>query len=85
FFLVWSLVFSDSPTERIERVCEPINWSGRLLESFTSAVTPGYAETVGGAFDKLNNGCKYVIWSAFYKDEYEKWLNSQNGGGQASE
>lgn len=72
-FVLW--VFSAPlPSERIERVCQPIHWVGNLAVSTTALSADKHTETSVRWSDKLNYSCQYMVWRLFYQDEYNKAL-----------
>lgn len=72
-FVFW--VFSAPlPSERIERVCQPIHWVGNLAVSTTALSADKHTETSVRWSDKLNYSCQYMVWRLFYQDEYNKAL-----------
>lgn len=70
-FILW--VFSAPiPQQRIERVCQPINWVGNLATSSTALATDGHTETAVRWSDKLSYSCQYMVWRLFYQEEYNR-------------
>ncbi|MEX3984226.1 hypothetical protein AB4Y45_35305 [Paraburkholderia sp. EG287A] len=67
---VWWVFTAPVPQQRIERVCEPINWVGNLGTSATALATDTHAGTAERWSDKLDYSCQYMIWRLFYQKEY---------------
>lgn len=77
-FVVWVFIASDG-SERINRVCKPIGWSGNLVVSLASLAAPDHAPAGQKWFDKFEYGCRYMTWRVIYQDEYNKYIAAQNG------
>lgn len=69
--------FATSPSERMGRVCSPIDWVGNASTSLTALVTPQYQFNVQNAFDKVDYGCQFLLWRMFYQAEYNKYLEEE--------
>ncbi|MBC8737250.1 hypothetical protein F6X40_10565 [Paraburkholderia sp. UCT31] len=73
---------SANPSERIDRVCRPIGWSGSVVVSLSALVLPENQKTVQGWFDKLEYGCRYTAWRLIYQNDYNHAVGQ---GQQASQ
>jgi hypothetical protein len=69
---VWWVFTAPVPQQRIERVCEPINWVGNLGTSATALATDSHTGTAERWSDKLDYSCQYMIWRLFYQKEYNQ-------------
>lgn len=70
-FILW--VFSAPiPQQRIERVCQPINWVGNVATSSTALATEGHTETAVRWNHKLTYSCQYMVWRLFYQEAYNQ-------------
>jgi hypothetical protein len=67
---VWWVFTAPVPQQRIERVCEPINWVGNLGTSATALATDAHTGTAERWSDKLDYSCQYMIWRLFYQKDY---------------
>lgn len=74
-FVAWIFI-SASPTERLERVCKPVGWSGNVVVSVSALVLPAQQKTVQGWFDKIEYGCRYTAWRLLYQSEWNKALQA---------
>lgn len=70
-FVFWVFI-APIPANRIERVCEPINWVGNIATTTTALTTEGHTATSVRWSDKLNYSCKYMVWRLFYQEAYNK-------------
>lgn len=70
-FVFWVFA-APIPANRIERVCEPINWVGNIATSTTALSTEGHTSSAVRWSDKLNYSCKYMVWRLFYQEAYNK-------------
>ncbi|WP_018234317.1 hypothetical protein [Thioalkalivibrio thiocyanodenitrificans] len=68
-YIGWMFLAPDSST-RIERACAPIEWTGNLAVSVTALTVPDGQVTVRESFEKLDYGCQYTLWRAFYERDY---------------
>lgn len=68
-FIFW-IIMASSPTERIERVCKPVAWTGNVTTSLAALVTPQFQTASQDWFNKLNYGCEYTVWRLFYQQAY---------------
>lgn len=67
---VWWVFTAPVPQQRIERVCEPINWVGNLGTSATALATDTHTGTAERWSSKLDYSCQYMIWRLFYQKDY---------------
>lgn len=72
-FLLWTILAS-TPRGRIERVCEPTHWIGKVFIGMFEMWGPQQANAAEDFFNETNYSCKYLIWRQFY---YDDWLKSQ--------
>lgn len=82
-FVAWMLI-ATTPSQRIEKACAPVGWSGSVVTSLSALVLPNQQATLQGWFDKLEYGCQYTAWRLFYQDEYNAWLKSTQQPADAS-
>lgn len=71
-FVGWIFI-GGNPNERIDRFCEPINWTGSVIVSGAAFAIPSTQETLQKYFNKFDYGCRYVTWRLFYQSDYTKW------------
>jgi hypothetical protein len=82
-FVVWIFMASDGQA-RIARTCRPMLWSGNIAVSLTAFASPATAETVQKWSNKLDYGCRYTVWRLIYQDDYNKYLQSEQGSATAT-
>lgn len=70
-FVAWIFVAS-TPLDRMSRTCSPVNWSGKMVVSLTSLVSPSFSGKVQKFFDDRFSDCRFVIWEQFYEDDFNK-------------
>lgn len=70
-FILWVFA-APIPQQRIQRVCQPINWVGNIATSSTALATDGHTHTAVKWSDKLSYSCQYMVWRLFYQEEYNK-------------
>ena len=70
-FIFWVFI-APLPGDRIERVCEPINWAGNLMTSGSALASASHTETAVRWSDKMDYSCKYMVWRLFYQEAYNK-------------
>ncbi len=68
-FVVW-IFLAPTPSTRIERACEPINWVGNLATSTTALTKEDSTATAATWSAQLNYSCQYMIWRLFYQEDY---------------
>jgi hypothetical protein len=74
-FVFW-IIAASSPQARIENGCRPVGWSGNVVTSLSALVLPAQQATVQSWFDKLEYGCRYLVWRLFYQEAYNTWVKS---------
>lgn len=74
-FVFWVFT-APMPANRIERVCEPINWVGNVATSTTALTADSHTQTSVRWSDKMNYSCKYMVWRLFYQEAYNKAVNA---------
>lgn len=70
-FVVW-IFLAPTPSSRIERACEPINWVGNLATSTTALTKEDSTATAATWSAQLNYSCQYMIWRLFYQEDYNQ-------------
>lgn len=63
------VLVAGTPEGRIVRLCEPINWGGRLIESLTLVVAPGKASTVGQGVASTERSCRAMMYRQMYPQQ----------------
>jgi hypothetical protein len=82
FFILW-VFFAGQPSDRIDRGCRPVAWSGNVVTSVAALTAPAYQQTTQRWFDGLTYSCQYTAWRLFYQADYTKWVASQQAAAQA--
>jgi len=70
-FVGWIFI-SANPTERLDRLCRPVGWSGNIIVSLSAMAVPEQQGTVQSWFDKLEYGCQYTAWRLLYQSDWNK-------------
>jgi len=83
-FIGW-VAFAGSNSGRIERGCRPVGWTGSVVTSLASLGAPAYAKNTQAAFDKVEYGCRYVVWRVFFGSEWEAWKAQQAAAQQPNQ
>lgn len=63
------VVVAGTPEGRIVRVCEPVNWTGRLFESAAMLMFPEKALGVRVYMTSVEKGCHAMLYRQFYPIE----------------
>ena len=69
--MVWmgSIFVSSSPTERIERACEPVALMDKVVVAIVQLVHEPYAQGTHQFMEDFQYGCKFTVWKAFYESK----------------
>lgn len=70
-FLIWVFI-GGSPTERINRACRPVAWSGDFLASLATAGNTDYGNSMRVDTANLDYRCQLTIWDYFYAEQWKK-------------
>ena len=81
-FVVWIFMSSD-PQVRIARTCRPILWTGNVATSLTALAVPSGQASVQKWGSKFDYSCRYTVWRLIYQDDYNKFLQEQQGSAPA--
>lgn len=73
---IMSIFITTDPDTRMERVCLPVEYSGKLATSMGRLDSESTADSIKGMFDKGTLGCKKVMWDMVYGDD---WRARQTG------
>lgn len=65
------VLVASTPETRIVRLCEPVNWGGRVFESLTLLVLPEKAPAVRNSMNSTERGCHAVIYRQIYPEQYK--------------
>ena len=76
-WVVW-IVLAHSSQQRIERGCQPVVWAGNVTTSLTALTLPKYQNSVEGAFDRMDYGCRYTAWRLLHEQD---WIKHQEREG----
>lgn len=68
FFFGW-VILADSPIERINRGCTPMNWIGRAMTTIASFGSSKAEQQVADGSSSLFNGCRVFMFRQFYAEE----------------
>ena len=82
-FIGWIFI-SDSPNERLERVCKPIPWTGNLVTSLSSLVVPQHQVNIKRFSEKVDYGCQYTLWRLIYQEDYNKYVERKKAADAAN-
>jgi hypothetical protein len=65
------VLVAGTPEGRIVRLCEPVNWGGRVFESLTLLVVPQSAPGVRNSVNSTERGCHAVVYRQIYPEQYQ--------------
>lgn len=68
-YVVWIFVTTDG-SERIQRACKPIEWTGNVATSLTYLTVPAWEMKTDKIFKKATYGCQFTIWQLFYEKDF---------------
>ena len=73
-FLVWIgyCFLPADGSERINRACEPLSWSGRFLATTAGFFNATWEDQVLGTFRGGEMKCRALVWTQFYKKAWEE-------------
>lgn len=71
------VMLGNSPTEKIERSCEPVLWVGNVVESVFLLADSDWSDDVKETTEEIDYSCRYIIWRAFYEEEYLEFKNGE--------
>lgn len=80
FFVLWIFVAS-SGTERVQRICAPVDWTGNVILSAAALASPESQVPLAKTMGKVVYGCEYIFWRLFYQSEYLEWVAANQGVG----
>jgi hypothetical protein len=79
-WLGWTALPSDAQV-RMARACFPVNAAGNLTTSAVMLVHRDWGVDSQDMFDQAAYGCRYMLWRAFYEEE---WRAAQTGAAVAA-
>lgn len=70
--MVWigAILITTEPQSRMGRACVPISATGVAAEAAMGLVNQDWGTATAKVFETWDFGCKHVIWSVFYKNDY---------------
>lgn len=68
-FIGWIAV-GGQPTERIERFCRPVSWTGNIVSSLFQLGAPGIVPYISNGFTNTEYGCRYTSWRVLYEKDW---------------
>lgn len=70
--MVWIglIAIADGPRNRIEMVCKPAEWSGRVAGSIASISSVSAEEKTRDFFRNRTQECRMVVFKQFYEETY---------------
>jgi hypothetical protein len=76
--MVWlgSIFVSTDPQVRLERSCSPVVVMDRVGTSAMQVLHSSWGPPTHEFFGAIHYGCRYVVWSVFYEDD---WRRAQQG------
>lgn len=77
--MVWTglIAISDGPRSRIEMVCKPVEWSGRVAGSVASIGSVSAEEKTKSFFADRTQECRMVIFKQFYEETYKDLVRTK--------
>lgn len=70
-WMVW-IFLATSQTHRIERICQPVLWTGNVFTSLVALTAPKYQDHIESGFASADYGCRYTVWRLLFEDKYIK-------------
>ena len=71
------IMLSDGPKNRIEMICKPVEWTGRLAASIASLGSSSAESKTGDFFLARVKDCHMLVFKQFYQAKYEELLREQ--------
>jgi len=68
---------AETPMERLDHTCRPVNWIGRAASSLVSIVSIEGEEKTAAFFDDRVHNCKMFMWKQFYQVRYEEMVKAK--------
>lgn len=65
-----SIFVTTDPDVRMQRVCLPVEYTGKLATSMGRLDSESTAGSLKNMFDKGTLGCKKVMWDVVYGDDW---------------
>lgn len=66
------IFIAGSPLQRINHICAPVAWGGKLTTSVVSVFSHNGAESAWHGTQSTFQDCRYVVFQTFYRTEYEE-------------
>ena len=72
--MVWmgSILITSDPQKRMDRACVPIEYADKGATAVMSLLGREWGEGTHKLFVKTHYGCRYVIWTMFYEEEWNR-------------
>lgn len=70
-FLIWVFI-GGTPDVRINRFCEPINWTGNFIASVATAANTDYGKGIRADTANMDYRLQLTIWDYFYAEKWKK-------------
>lgn len=71
------IMLSDGPKNRIDMICKPVEWSGRVAASVASLGTQEAEDKTAGFFVARTKDCHMIVFKQFYQAKYEELLREK--------
>lgn len=77
--MVWIglIAISDGPRNRIEMVCKPVEWGGRMAGSVAAISSVSAEEKTRSFFAERTQECRMVIFKQFYEETYKELVRAK--------
>jgi len=74
---VAGIMLADGPKNRIEMICKPSEWVGRVAASVASLSTPAAEAQTSDFFAARTKDCHMIVFKQFYQAKYEELIREK--------
>lgn len=74
---IGAVMISDTPRNRIEMICKPVEWGGRLAGSVASLGSDSAEGKTRSYFTDRTQDCKMLVFKQFYAESYRKLMEAK--------
>lgn len=77
--MIWVglIAIADGPRNRIEMICKPVEWGGRIAGSVASLSSLSAEEKTRGFFSDRVQNCKTVVFKQLYEETYKELIRAK--------
>lgn len=74
---IGSIMIAEGPRNRIEMICKPAEWGGRVAGSVASMSSASAEEKTQSFFRDRTKDCQMIVFKQFYEETYQELQRSQ--------